>query len=72
MIPGADKRGVDFTDLMMWLAIASKHVRLMVLLGCMAMVGGLDFYIYARPVYSSMALVEFLDIQRPLDTEKIF
>ena len=72
MIPGADKRGVDFTDLMMWLAIASKHVRLMVLLGCMAMVGGLDFYIYARPVYSSKATVSFREVGRPIDTEKIF
>lgn len=72
MIPGSDKRGIDFTDLMLWLAVASKHVRLMVLLVCFSLLGGLDYYIYARPLYTSRALVGVREISRPLDTETLF
>jgi polysaccharide biosynthesis transport protein len=59
MTPGMEKRRVDFTDLVFYLAIASKHARLMVLLMAVAMAAGLVYYIYARPVYNVRADVEY-------------
>lgn len=59
MTPGMEKRRVDFTDLVFYLAIASKHARLMVLLMIFSLCAGLVYYIYARPVYNVRAEVEY-------------
>ena len=56
-----NKHKVDFTDVVFYLAVASKHARLMVLLVVLALVAGLTFYVYKRPVYRSVATVKFVD-----------
>lgn len=72
MIPGLKNRVVNFNDVMMYLAIGRKHVRLMVLLLTMTLTAGLVFYIYARPVYYARSLVRIQTISRPVDTETVF
>ncbi len=42
----------------MYVAVARKHVRLMILLLCFCWLGALVFYVYSRPVYFSRALVK--------------
>lgn len=63
MTPGMEKRKVDFTDLVFYLAIASKHARLMVLLVSLSLIGGLVYYVYARPLFYSRSVVKFVDLK---------
>lgn len=57
-----NKRKVDFTDVVFYLAIASKHARLMVLLVVLALVAGLTYYVFKRPVYRSISTVRYVDL----------
>lgn len=59
MLPGAKKRKADFTDVVMYVAIASKHLRTIILLVTLSLTAGLLFYIFSRPVYSSKSVVQF-------------
>lgn len=72
MLPGIKKRGVNFVDLVLYLAIMLKHFRLMVLLMCLALSFGLFYYVYARPVYYARALIRFTSLERPVDDVKTF
>jgi capsular exopolysaccharide synthesis family protein len=72
MIPGIKKRGINFTDLLMYLAIAMKHLRLMVLAVCVSLLSGLVYYVYAKPLYYSRSLVRYKSLPLPVDTEKIY
>ena len=58
MLPGLKKRVVNLHDVLMYVAVARKHVRLMILLLCFCWLGALVFYVYSRPVYFSRALVK--------------
>ncbi len=58
-----EKRKVDFTDLVFYLAVASKHARLMALLVIVSLVAGLAYYVYKRPVYYSKSLVNYTAIR---------
>ena len=62
MIPGTQKRKADFTDVVMYIAIATKHARLIVLLITLALAGGLIFYIFSRPVYFSKSIISYTPI----------
>ena len=62
MTPGEKKRKTDFTDVVMYIAIATKHARLIVLLITLALAGGLIFYIFSRPVYFSKSVIRFTPI----------
>ncbi len=62
MIPGTKKRKADFTDMVMYVAIATKHSRLIVLLFTLALAGGLIFYIFSRPVYYSKSIIRYTAI----------
>ena len=55
MLPGLKKRVFNFHDVIMYVAIARRHLRLMLLLMCFAWLAGLVFYVYARPVYRSIS-----------------
>jgi capsular exopolysaccharide synthesis family protein len=59
MLPGSKKRKADFTDVVMYVAIASKHLRTIILLITLSLTAGLLFYIFSRPVYSSKSTVLF-------------
>ncbi len=72
MIPGLKKRGITFGDLMLYLAIAMKHFRLMVLLMCLSLTVGLFYYVYARPVYYSKSLIRYSTVERPVDAVTVF
>jgi len=72
MIPVVKKRGINFTDLVMYLAVALKHLRLIVLLLCFSLMLGLVYYVYAKPVYYGSSLVRYKYTPLPVDTEKIF
>lgn len=72
MIPGLKTRVFSLHDVLMYVAIARKHLRLMALLMCFSLMGGLTYYIFARPVYRAQALIIVEDLSRPLDTDKIY
>ena len=72
MIPGLKARVFSLHDVLMYLAIARKHVRLMALLICFSLMCGLTFYVFARPVYHAQALVYVENLSRPLDTDKLY
>jgi capsular exopolysaccharide synthesis family protein len=72
MIPGLNKRVLNFYDLMLYVALIRKHLRLMVLLVCMCLLVGLAVYVYSRPVYYSHSTVEVDSLGLPLDTDKVY
>ena len=72
MIPGLKKRVVNFSDIMMYVAIALKHGRLIVLLFCVSLLLGLTYYVYARPIYYSRALIHYKSVNLPVDSETVF
>jgi capsular exopolysaccharide synthesis family protein len=65
MIPGLKKRTVNFYDLMMYVAIVRKHIRLMVLTFTLCALAVLNFYVYARSVYRVTSLVRMEQVARP-------
>jgi capsular exopolysaccharide synthesis family protein len=76
MIFKSQKGGLNSSDIMMYIAIALKHLRLMALLMCFSLLLGLTYYIYVRPVYYSQSLVRLSTFDRPMDrsakTDTIF
>lgn len=72
MLPGTRKRVINFHDVLMYVALARKHLRLMVLLLCSCWLAGLVFYVYARPVYYSRALIRVNQVKQQISAEKDF
>ena len=72
MIPGLKTRVFSLHDVLMYLAIARKHLRLMALIMCFSLMCGLTYYIFARPVYHSQALLHVDDVPRPMDLDDIY
>src|SRR5687768_14894327 len=72
MLPGLKKRTLNFHDVLMYVAIGRKHLRLMVLLLCFCWLLGLVYYVYARPVFYSRSLVKVDSIDRQVSAEKEF
>ncbi len=69
MLPGSKKRKADFTDVVMYVAIASKHLRTIILLITMSLAAGLLFYIFSRPVYYSKSVIRYTAIGTPVPTK---
>lgn len=72
MIFGNKKRGMNMADIVMFLAVGLKHLRLMVLLLCVCALGGLTYYVYARPLYFAQSTVRYKYFALPVDSDKIF
>ncbi|HEY3900156.1 MAG TPA: polysaccharide biosynthesis tyrosine autokinase [Chthoniobacter sp.] len=72
MIPGAKKPAFTLHDIFLYLGVATKHARLMIILICFALTAGLTYYVFAKPVYYAHALIHLDYLPRPLDTEKIY
>src|SRR5438874_2220747 len=72
MIPGLKKRVFNFQDLLLYVALVRKHLRLLILLMCLAFMGSLTYYIYARPVYYSCSLVRVQSLALPVDAQTVF
>lgn len=72
MIPGAKKSAFTLHDIYLYVALGTKHARLMALLVCFVLTAGLTYYVFAKPVYYSLALVHLDYLARPVDTAKIY
>jgi capsular exopolysaccharide synthesis family protein len=72
MIPGLNKRVLNFYDLMLYVALVRKHLRLMILLICMSLLVGLAVYVYSRPIYYSRSTIRVDSLSLPLDTDKVY
>ncbi len=59
MIPRSKKGVFTENDLMAYFAIVVKHFRLMLLLGTFAILLGLTYYTYSRPVYRSISEISY-------------
>jgi polysaccharide biosynthesis transport protein len=71
-IPRSKKGPFTENDIMIYVSIALKHLRLMVLLMCLALMLGLVYYTYAQPVYYSISLVQYEVLQRQVDTQAAY
>ena len=72
MIPRSKKGAITENDLMMYVALAVKHMRLMILLVCFALLLGLTYYTYARPVYHAVCEISYDTLVRQMDTQAAF
>jgi capsular exopolysaccharide synthesis family protein len=73
MIPGLKKRTFNFNDLMMVVALARKHLRLVTLLFCLSGTVALGFYVYVRPVYYARSMVRVIRATPlPLDSDNLY
>lgn len=72
MLPGLKKTGVNFGDVLMYVAIGLKHLRLIVLIACLCLLLGQFYYVFVRPVYYSRALVRVQSLPDQLDEQTIF
>jgi len=72
MIPGLKKRTFTLHDLVMYFAIAIVHIRLMILLGCLSLLGGLGYFVYAKAVYTARSIVRVDYLALPMDSDSMF
>ena len=72
MLPGLNKRVVNLHDVIMYVAIARKHLRLMALLLCFCWLGSVVFYVYSKPIYYSRALIKADTIDLVKSAEEAF
>lgn len=71
MLP-ANKRRISFEDLVGYLSVLLRHLRLMVLLVCLSLTAGLFYYSFSKPVYFAGASIVAEGIARELDTQTVF
>ncbi|MEI6350249.1 MAG: polysaccharide biosynthesis tyrosine autokinase [Verrucomicrobiota bacterium] len=72
MIPGIKKRTLNLYDLMMYVAIGRKHIRLMFLVMALSLTAGLALYLFSRPVFMARSLVRQEVIIRPSDADTVY
>jgi capsular exopolysaccharide synthesis family protein len=72
MLPKTKSAAFNESDVVMYLATALKHVRLMALLICFSMLLGIDYYVYSRSVYFAKSLIHYQSFVRPVDSEAIW
>ena len=72
MDTGLKNRRVNFSEILVYVALLAKHVRLIVLLFTFSVAAGLTYYVYAKPVYYSLAIVNYRSLRLPVDTEQVF
>lgn len=59
-------------DVIMYLAVAVEHTRLMLLILCLSLAAGLTYYCFARPVYYSRTLIHVDMARQSLDNNSVF
>ncbi|MGZ5567584.1 MAG: hypothetical protein ACXWKG_11255, partial [Limisphaerales bacterium] len=59
-------------DVIMYLAVAVEHMRLMLLIMCLCLVAGLTYYCFARPVYTSRSLIRVDVSEDVMDNSSVF
>ena len=65
------KSVIKINDIMMYLAVAIQHLRLMALLICFSMLLGLVYYSFSKPVYESKTLIHLEVLQHPLNSDTV-
>ncbi len=71
MIPGVKQAPIKMGEIMVYIALVIKHLRLMLLLLSFTVLGGLTAYVYTRPVYYTRTLIERKDMPLPVTAEDI-
>ncbi len=71
MVPGI-KSNFDLNDVFAWLALFKGHVRMMVLVFCLCLTGGLFYLSFGKAIYYSKAEINHMSLPLPLDTEVLF
>jgi succinoglycan biosynthesis transport protein ExoP len=61
-----NKSVFKINDVIMYVAVAVEHVRLMLLILCLCLVAGLTYYCFARPVYHSRHLIR-IDVAQQIN-----
>ncbi len=72
MIPNAKKSIFTTNEMVLYLAVVLKHLRLATLLVCVSVLVGLNYYCYSRAVFYSKALVRIQTLERPIDTQTVY
>ncbi|MDB6025596.1 MAG: Capsular exopolysaccharide family [Verrucomicrobiales bacterium] len=72
MIPNAKKSIFTTNEIVLYLAIVLKHLRLATLLLCVSLLVGLNYYCYSRAVYHSRSFVRIQVLERPIDSQTVF
>jgi capsular exopolysaccharide synthesis family protein len=72
MLPKTKAAVFNENDLAIYLATAVKHIRLMLLLVCLSLLGGVTYYLYARSAFYAKDLVRYQNFARPVDSESIW
>ncbi len=67
-----NKSVFKINDVIMYLAVAVEHVRLMLLILCLSLTAGLTYYCFARPVYYSRNLIRVDVAQDIIDSNSVF
>ncbi len=67
MLPGVKKRLVNFSDIMMYVAIFLKYGRMITLMLCLFLLGGLTYYVFAKPIYYAKAVIQYQGLPLPVD-----
>ena len=71
MIP-SQKSAITENEVMMYLAIGFKHLRLIVLLMVFSLLLGLGYYDFTKPVYYAKTLVDMEVLDRPVTDNNVF
>lgn len=67
-----NKSVFKINDVIMYLAVAVEHMRLMLLIMCLCLVAGLTYYCFARPVYYSRSLVRVDVADDAMDNSAVY
>lgn len=71
MIPGVKQAPIKMGEIMVYIALVIKHLRLILLLLSFAVLAGLTVYVYTRPVYYTRTLLERKEMPLPVTAEEI-
>lgn len=71
MLP-VNKRRISFEDLISYLSVLLRHLRLMTLVLCVVLTAGLFYFSFARPVFYARSTVAMEGLPRPLDSVTVF
>jgi capsular exopolysaccharide synthesis family protein len=72
MAIGSKKKKFNFHDLLLSTVVLVKHLRLISLIVCFAVILCINYYVWARPVYFSRSTVSVVVDKRQLDTGSIY
>jgi len=71
MIPGVKQAPIKMGEIMVYIALVIKHLRLILLLLSFSVLAGLTVYVFTRPVYYTRNLIERKEMPLPVTAEEI-